>query len=203
MTQTWLEKLQRGTDLGLEGELAALRVGLTAEAEREGLLDLAFAATSTPVGELLLVASPQGVVRVAFETESQDAVLADLAERLSPRILPSAERLAPAVRELEEYFAGQRRHFEVPVDLRLTRGFRAEVVRSLAGIEFGLTLSYAQVAQAVGNPGAVRAVGTACATNPVPLFLPCHRVVRSDGSFGAYRGGHEVKQFLLELERAA
>jgi len=203
MSETWLEELRTTADAGLTEELAGLTAGLAAAAEREGMLDLAFATTSSPVGELLLVASPQGVVRVAFETETQEAVLADLAERLSPRILPSAERLAPAVRELEEYFAGRRRTFDVPVDLRLTRGFRAEVVRSLEEIEFGRTRSYAQVAQAVGNPRAVRAVGSACATNPVPLFLPCHRVVRSDGSFGAYRGGHEVKQFLLELEHAA
>lgn len=203
MTETWLEKLRTTTDEGLESELARLRAGLSLAAEHEELLDLAFASTSSPVGELLLVASPQGVVRVAFETETQEAVLADLAERLSPRILHSPERLAPAIRELEEYFAGRRRSFEVPVDLRLTRGFRAEVVRSLREIEFGRTRSYAQVADAVGNPKAVRAVGSACATNPVPLFLPCHRVVRSDGSFGAYRGGHEVKQFLLELEHAA
>lgn len=203
MTETWLEKLRTTTDEGLESELARLSAGLSLAAEHEELLDLAFASTSSPVGELLLVASPQGVVRVAFETETQEAVLADLAERLSPRILHSPERLAPAIRELEEYFAGRRRSFEVPVDLRLTRGFRAEVVRSLREIEFGRTRSYAQVADAVGNPKAVRAVGSACATNPVPLFLPCHRVVRSDGSFGAYRGGHEVKQFLLELEHAA
>ncbi|MDQ2624724.1 MAG: methylated-DNA--[protein]-cysteine S-methyltransferase [Actinomycetota bacterium] len=187
----------------MEAQLERLGERLTTTAERAGVLDLAYGTVSTPIGELMLVASTRGVVRLAFEIEDHDAVLAGLAATLSPRILHAPERLDRAVRELEEYFAGERRSFDVAVDLSLSRGFRGEVQAYLSSIEFGRTLSYAQVAEAVGNPRAVRAVGSACASNPVPLFVPCHRVVRSDGSFGAYRGGHDAKGYLLAMEAAA
>ncbi len=203
MSEAWLERLDGGVSMGLEAELERLHEELTTTAEREGALDLAYRTVSSPIGELLLVASPVGLVRLAFENEDHEAVLATLASQLSPRILAAPARLDAPARELEEYFSGRRRDFDVSVDLSLTRGFRAEVVTYLSRIEFGRTASYAQVAEAVGNPRAVRAVGSACATNPLPLFLPCHRVVRSDGTFGAYRGGHEAKGFLLAMEAAA
>lgn len=203
MSETWLERLKSETGFGVDAELLRLHGELEAAAEREGTLDLAYRTVGSPLGELLLVASRDGLVRVAFEVEDHEVVLEALAARLSPRILESSARLDAAARELDEYFAGRRRAFDVPVDLSLTSGFRGAVVAYLGHIEFGRTASYAQVAHAVGNPGAVRAVGTACATNPVPLFMPCHRVVRSDGTFGAYRGGHEAKRYLLELEAAA
>jgi len=203
MSETWLERLDGGVSVGLEAELERMRGELTTTAEREGVLDLAYRTVDSPIGALLLVASPAGLVRVAFENEDHEAVLASLATQLSPRIMAAPARLEVAARELEEYFAGSRRDFDVTVDLILTRGFRAEVQTYLSRIEFGRTASYAQVAEAVGNPRAVRAVGSACATNPLPLFLPCHRVVRSDGTFGAYRGGHEAKGFLLAMEAAA
>ena len=196
----------RGWFVGLEpddGELTRLRADLAERAADADLVDLAYATVRTPIGAVLLVASRAGVVRLAFENEDHDAVLASLAASVSPRVLEVPGRLAQAARELEEYFAGRRRRFDVPVDLSLARGFGAAVVAHLPSIDFGRTESYAAVAAAVGSPRAVRAVGSACARNPVPIFVPCHRVVRSDGTFGAYRGGHEAKRFLLELESAA
>jgi len=203
MNETWPEQITSVVEEGMAAELDRLAARLATTADTEGILDLAYCTVPSPIGELLLVASEHGIVRLAFENEDREAVLAELATKVSPRILASPERLEPAARELAEYFSGARRAFDVPVDLSLTRGFRGEVVEFLRSIEFGHTRSYAEVAGAVGNPGAVRAVGTACATNPVPLFVPCHRVVRSDGTFGAYRGGHEAKRFLLAMEAAA
>lgn len=180
--------------------LAALRGRLAVAAQDQGLLDVAYRTVDSPLGRLLLAATPRGLVRVAFETESADAVLAELATRLSPRVLEAPARLDRAARELEEYLVGRRREFDLPLDLALAHGFRRDVVEHLPRIPYGATASYGEVATMVGNPGAVRAVGTACARNPVPLVLPCHRVVRSDGSTGAYRGGPEAKVALLALE---
>jgi len=179
-----------------------LRLRLAAEAERAGVLDVAYRTIDSPVGLLLLAATSAGVVRVAFDGEGHDAVLQVLAERLSPRILRAPGRLDQAARQLDEYFAGNRRAFDVAVDLRLTKGFRRSVLEHLRGIAYGATESYALVAVGAGSPAAVRAVGTACATNPVPLLVPCHRVVRSDGTIGQYLGGTEAKRLLLDLESA-
>jgi methylated-DNA-[protein]-cysteine S-methyltransferase len=139
---------------------------------------------------------------VAFDVEDHDAVLAALAARISPRILRAPQRLDTAARQLDEYFAKRRTAFDVPVDLRLTDGFRRSVVEHLRDIGYGDRASYAAVAAAVGNPGAVRAVGSACARNPLPVVIPCHRVVRSDGTSGQYVGGQAAKAALLELEAA-
>ena len=166
-------------------------------------LDIVYRTVDSPIGLLLLAAGPEGLVRVAFDAEGHDAVLALLAERISPRILRSPGRLDDAARQLDEYFAGRRRRFEVPVDLRLAGGFRRTVLLHLQRIPYGSTESYATVARAAGNPGAVRAVGSACSHNPVPLVVPCHRVVRSDGTIGQYLGGSEAKRALLALEAAA
>lgn len=201
-TAAWLERLDRATGSDTTEDLTALRTSLARAAEGAGLLDLAYRTVDSPLGTILLVASRKGLVRLAFETEDQDTVLASLAATVSPRILAAPDRLTGPARELEEYFAGRRRDFDVPVDLSLARGFRSTVVEFLPRIGFGRTMSYAEVAAAVGNPRAVRAVGSACASNPVPIFVPCHRVVRSDGTFGAYRGGPEAKRHLLELEGA-
>jgi len=154
------------------------------------------------LGPLLLAATEQGLVRVAFAVEGHDAVLAGLAERISPRILAAPARLDSIAAELEEYFAGRRRGFDVPLDLRLASGFHREVLAHLGRIGYGGTVSYGQVAAAAGRPRAVRAVGTACARNPLPIVLPCHRVVRGDGSPGGYVGGAAAKQALLRLEAA-
>lgn len=183
--------------------LARLHSRLAASAADAGLLDVAYTTIESPVGVLLLAATPRGLVRVAYEREGFDDVLEALAARLSPRILRAPERLAATVRELDEYFAGERTRFDVPLDYALSGGFRQAVQRHLPNIAYGRTQSYAEVAALVGNPKAVRAVGSACATNPLPVIVPCHRVLRSDGTLGGYIGGLEAKSALLRLEHAA
>jgi methylated-DNA-[protein]-cysteine S-methyltransferase len=176
---------------------------LAAAAERAGILDVAYRTLDTPVGPLLLAATEAGLVRVAYTREGHEQVLQELATRISPRVLLAPLRLESAARELEEYFAGRRRIFDLPLDLRLATGFRRTVLDHLPEIGYGTTASYAAVAAAAGSPRAVRAVGTACATNPLPVVVPCHRVVRSDGTLGQYAGGVEAKRTLLDLEAAA
>lgn len=176
---------------------------LVSAAEAEGILDVTYRTIDTPVGSLLLAATDRGLVRVAYASQDHDAVLQTLAEKVSPRILEGSSRLDRVAREIEEYFDGGRRVFDVPLDLRLASGFRRDVLDHLPAIGYGHTESYAEVAAAAGSPRAVRAVGTACATNPLPVVVPCHRVVRSDGSLGGYAGGTEAKHTLLTLEGAA
>jgi methylated-DNA-[protein]-cysteine S-methyltransferase len=142
-------------------------------------------------------------VRVAYPRQNHDQVLVSLAETVSPRVLRAPRRLDQTARQIEEYFAGARTTFDLPLDWRLSRGFRRSVLAHLPDIAYGRTASYAEVAAAVGSPQAVRAVGTACATNPLPVVVPCHRVVRSDGTTGGYAGGTEAKSTLLRLEAAA
>jgi len=182
--------------------LTRLRDGLADRAAAEGLLDVAYRTVDSPVGTLLLAATPLGLTRVAYEREGHDAVLSRLAEQVSPRVLHAPARLDGAARELDEYFAGRRRVFDLPLDMRLAHGFRRTVLTHLRDIAYGSTESYAAVAAAAGSPAAVRAVGTACANNPLPVVVPCHRVIRSDGSSGQYLGGPEAKRQLLSLERA-
>jgi len=165
-------------------------------------LDIAYRTVDTPLGPLLLAATPAGLLRVAYESEGHDTVLASLAERVSPRVLRAPGRLDDVAREIEDYFAGRRHTFDLPLDLQLARGFRRDVLTHLRDIAYGATASYSAVAAAAGRPTAVRAVGTACAVNPLPIVIPCHRVVRSDGSIGAYLGGVAAKQALLSLESA-
>jgi len=179
-----------------------LHARLVADAEREGLLDISYRTVDTPVGSLLLAATPVGLVRVAYESVGHDAALAHLAEEVSPRILNAPGRLDGTARQLDEYFAGRRTAFDVPLDLRLATDFRRSVLTHLRDIGYGRTESYAQVAEAVGNPRAVRAVGSACATNPVPVVVPCHRVIKSDGTLGRYTGSAHAKETLLSLEAA-
>jgi methylated-DNA-[protein]-cysteine S-methyltransferase len=184
-------------------DLAPLRKRLAARAADEGLLDVAYRTVDSPVGGLLLAATSAGLVRIAFEREGFENVLDSLAARVGPRILRGTSRLDGAARELEQYFAGRRRVFDLPLDTRLATGFRRAVQAHLPAIPYGATESYAEVALATGSPRAVRAVGTACATNPLPLVVPCHRVLRSDGSLGGYLGGLEAKRTLLDLEARA
>ncbi|WP_144660217.1 methylated-DNA--[protein]-cysteine S-methyltransferase [Paenarthrobacter nicotinovorans] len=190
-------------DVGLQPALANLHARLARDAQLTHAMDIAYRTIDSPVGKLLLAATDRGIIRVAFELENHDSVLQLLADTVSPRILEAPLRLDDAARELDEYFAGKRRDFDLLLDFRLSRGFRLNVLRHLPRIPYGNTASYAQVAQAAGSPNAVRAVGTACATNPLPVIVPCHRVVKSDGSFGGYLGGPEAKRALLTLEAAA
>jgi len=183
--------------------LARLHRQLEEAAERAGLLDVAYRTVDSPVGQLLLAATPRGLVRIAYDIEDHDRVLETLAGRLSSRVLRAPERLDTVARELDEYFGGQRRAFDLPLDLSLSHGFRLLVQQILPSIAYGQTRSYGQVAELVGNPKAVRAVGSACATNPLPVVVPCHRVLKADGTPGNYVGGPEAKLALLTLEAAA
>jgi methylated-DNA-[protein]-cysteine S-methyltransferase len=182
--------------------LGRLRAELARRADDEGILDVAYRSIDSPLGPLLVAATPDGLVRVAFADEGHDEVLDALADAISPRLLEAPHRLDTVAAQLDQYFGGRRRTFDLAVDLRLASGFRRRVLAHLREIPFGTTQSYAAVARAVGSPNAVRAAGTACATNPVPVVVPCHRVVRSDGSIGQYRGGVEAKRTLLALEAA-
>jgi methylated-DNA-[protein]-cysteine S-methyltransferase len=186
-----------------EEVLARLRLRLESAAEAGEVLDVAYTTVDSPVGALLLAATPKGLVRVAYEIEGHDRVLEVLAQRLSPRVLRAPRRLDGAARELDQYFARQREAFDLPLDFSLSRSFRQLVQRQLPGIAYGQTRTYQQVADLVGNPKAVRAVGSACATNPLPVVVPCHRVVRADGTPGRYVGGPTAKTTLLNLEALA
>ncbi len=197
MTTNIFDKLQADDET-----LARLHRRLERNAETDGLLDVAYRTIDTPVGTLLLATTTVGLVRVAYDIEGHDAVLSGLASAVSPRILRAPARLDTAARQLDEYFAKRRTAFEVPVDLRLAEGFRRNVIEHLRDIGYGHRESYATVAAAIGHPRAVRAVGTACAHNPLPVVIPCHRVVRSDGSTGQYVGGPLAKSTLLDLEAA-
>lgn len=197
-----------GQDLfagAFEDETARRRAHARLEtaAQTGGVLDVAYRTVDTPVGTLLLAATEQGLVRVAYACEGFDVVLEQLADKVSPRVLHAPARLDVVAREVEEYFAGRRTVFDLPLDLQLSSGFRRTVLTHLVDIGYGTTASYAVVAASSGSPKAVRAVGTACATNPLPVVLPCHRVVRSDGALGQYLGGVGAKRTLLTLEGVA
>ncbi|WP_296136067.1 methylated-DNA--[protein]-cysteine S-methyltransferase [uncultured Tessaracoccus sp.] len=174
----------------------------TAPAGPHDLPDVAYRTVDSPIGTLLLAATERGLLRVAFECQDFDAVLRTLAATVSPRVLHAPHRLDEPATQLDEYFAGTRRSFDTPLDRTLSTGFRATVQRYLPTIGYGETQSYKEIATAVGNSGAVRAVGTACATNPLPIVVPCHRVLRTDGRLGGYAGGLDAKTTLLELEGA-
>lgn len=183
--------------------LRRLHAILVSDASQAGILDVAYRTIDSPVGTLLLAATEKGLVLVAYASEGHDSVLEQLANNVSPRVLRAPARLDVVAREIEEYFVGRRRTFDVALDYRLSQGFRRTVLSHLPEIGYGTTASYAAIAAAAGNPKAVRAVGTACATNPLPVVIPCHRVVRSDGSIGQYVGGIEAKKALLTLEEGA
>lgn len=182
--------------------LAELKRRVAAAADSDGLVDVAYTRFDTPIGELLLAATPRGLVRVSFQNEDEDAALARLASRVSPRILERPERLDEARRELEEYFSGTRREFDLDLDWQLTSGFRRRVLKATARIPFGETSTYTAMAAAAGSPRAHRAAGSALGSNPLPVVVPCHRVLRLGGALGGYGGGLEVKETLLRLEGA-
>ncbi|WP_084269799.1 methylated-DNA--[protein]-cysteine S-methyltransferase [Patulibacter minatonensis] len=198
-----LEDALRGTPAA-DDAFREARERFAARAVDEGAVGVAYEDHDTPVGVVRIGATPEGVVRLVLPAEDADDALARLAASVSPRILRARTPvLAGARRELDEYFAGRRRGFDVALDWRLVTAFRREVLRATALIPFGETSSYRGVATAAGSPNAVRAAGTALATNPLPIIVPCHRVVRSDGALGNYLGGVEMKARLLELEGAA
>lgn len=175
---------------------------LAARADAEGLIDVAYERHDSPLGPLLLAATVDGVVRIGLPAEDEDRVLEELSRRISGRILRARRTILTVARgQLEAYFDGRLTRFAVPLDWRLAAGFRRRVLSATAEIPYGRTASYGEVASAAGSPRAVRAAGTALATNPLPIIVPCHRVVRSGGALGAYRGGAEAKARLIALER--
>ncbi len=177
---------------------------LTDVAAGAGLLDVAYATVDSPVGKLLLAATGRGLVRLAYvDFEDEQQVLEELARALSPRVLAAPRKLDEPRRELDEYFNGTRRQFEIPLDWRLTQGFGRRVLRATARIPYGSVSSYKQVAAAAGSPRGSRAAGNALGANPMPIVVPCHRVLHSGGGLGGYTGGVDRKRVLLGVEGAA
>lgn len=172
----------------------------TARAAEEGLLDVAYTTADSPFGPLLLAQTRRGLVRVGLPNQDAEELLLDLAERVSPRVLEAPAELDEARRELDLYFGGKLDRFDLPLDWQLSGGFRRRVLRAIARIPYGQTRSYTEMARKAGNARAVRAAGTACGSNPIPLVVPCHRVLRTGGALGGYGGGLPMKQALLELE---
>jgi methylated-DNA-[protein]-cysteine S-methyltransferase len=180
--------------------MKAVTKRLADRAAAEGLLDVAYAMTDSPFGPLLLAATPHGLVRVDLPVRDPEETLEELAARISPRVLEAPSRLDDVRRQLDRYFEGQLRDFEIPLDWQLTSGFQAKVQHAIARIPYGQTRSYMQVAATAGNRRAVRAAGTACGANPIPIVVPCHRVLRTGGALGGYGGGLPMKEALLKLE---
>jgi methylated-DNA-[protein]-cysteine S-methyltransferase len=180
-----------------------MKASLNRLAERaadESLLDVAYATTDSPFGTLLLATTPRGLIRVGLPNQNAEELLDDLATRISPRVLEAPAQLDEARRELDLYFEGKLTEFDLPLDWRLSKDFRRKVLRAIARIPYGQTRSYTQMATSAGNVRAVRAAGTACGSNPIPVVVPCHRVLRSGGALGGYGGGLPMKEELLRLE---
>ena len=176
---------------------------LALRAEGEGLLDVAYADVDSPLGTLLVASTPRGVVRLGFATEDHDEVLDELASRLSPRVLEAPARLDAVRRQLDEYFEGRLKRFTTKLDWTLTgQGFRHEVLKNTAAIPYGRTSTYMEMATKAGNRKAYRAAGNALGSNPIPVIVPCHRVLATGGGLGGYGGGLDVKERLLRLEGA-
>ena len=173
---------------------------LAQRADTEGLLDVAYAKVDSPFGPLLLAATPRGLVRLNLPNYDPEETLEELAARVSPRVLEAPAKLDEARRELDLYFEGKLTEFDLPIDWQLTHGFRGKVQRAIHRIPYGSTRSYMELARAAGNERAVRAAGTACGSNPIPIVVPCHRVLRSGGALGGYGGGLPMKEALLKLE---
>jgi len=202
---TRLEQALKGSALPAGDAGAEVATGrLLARAEAEGLLDVAFTTIESPFGELLAAATPRGLVRLAYDMTPKETIIEELAATVSPRVLEAPGRLEPLKRQLDEYFDGRRRAFELKLDWRLTRGFTQRILRETAKLGFGQVSTYGEMAKAAGSPRAVRAAGNALGSNPIPIVVPCHRIVRSGGQLGGYAGllDSDIKRRLLELEGA-
>jgi methylated-DNA-[protein]-cysteine S-methyltransferase len=197
-----LERRLSGPTRTPDLDLGSLRAALVRRAGDEGLLDVAYGTADSPLGPLTVAVTPRGLVRLAYASEALDEALTDLAERVSPRIFEAPEQTDAVRRQLDDYFAGRRQGFEVPIDWRLVRGFAGQVLRATARIPFGSVSSYRDVAAEAGSPNAYRAAGNALGSNPIPIVVPCHRVLHAGGGLGGYTGGLERKRFLLGLEGA-
>jgi methylated-DNA-[protein]-cysteine S-methyltransferase len=187
--------------LAAGAQLSAEPPDLSAAAATAGMLDVAYATTDSPLGTLLLATTDEGLVRVAYlEFADRDAVLQSLADRVSPRLLEAPRRLDAPRRELADYFAGRRRAFDLPLDRRLMSDFMRRVLSATAAIPYGSVSTYGAVAHQAGSPRGSRAAGNALGSNPMPIVIPCHRVLHADGGIGGYTGGLERKRTLLTLE---
>jgi methylated-DNA-[protein]-cysteine S-methyltransferase len=173
---------------------------LASSANEEGLLDVAYTMSDSPFGALLLAATPRGLVKLGLPGHDPEQTLEDLAARISPRVLEAPARLDEARRELDLYFEGKLTEFDLPLDWQLSRDFRRRALRAIDRIPYGKTRSYTEIARSAGNERAVRAAGTACGSNPIPIVVPCHRVLRTSGALGGYGGGLPMKEALLKLE---
>jgi methylated-DNA-[protein]-cysteine S-methyltransferase len=183
------------------GTMTAEPPAIVDAAAAAGLLDVAYATLDSPVGKLILATTPVGLARLAYiDGGQEDEVLADMAARLSPRMLSAPRRLDEPRRELDEYFAGRRHRFELPLDLRLLTDFARRILTATAEIPYGSVSSYRDVAVQAGSPRGSRAAGNALGSNPLPIVLPCHRVVHAGGGIGGYTGGLERKRTLLAIE---
>ena len=178
----------------------ALTTGLARRAKDAGLLDVAYAELDSPIGELIVFVTPRGLLRVKYADEPIDGVLAEVGTRVSPRILRAPSRTDAVRQQLDGYFALRRQRFDLPLDWSLVRGFAGNVLRETARIPFGDVRSYGQVAREAGSPRAARAAGNALGSNPIPIVVPCHRVLHANGSLGGYSGGPDRKRYLLALE---
>jgi methylated-DNA-[protein]-cysteine S-methyltransferase len=178
----------------------ALGAALAQRAGKASLLDVAYAELDSPIGELIVFVTQRGLLRVKYADEPIEEVLAEVAARVSPRILRAPSRTDSVRRELDGYFALRRQRFDLPIDWSLVRGFAGSVLRETARIPFGDVRSYGQVARQAGSPRAARAAGNALGSNPIPIVVPCHRVLHADGGLGGYSGGLDRKRYLLALE---
>ena len=175
---------------------------LAQRATEAGLADVAYGWLDSPLGKLIVAVTPRGLVRIAYEREAEEEVLRELAEGVSPRVLRAPQRTDVARRELEGYFAGTLRAFDLPIDWTLVHGFALGVLRATARVPFGHVATYGEMAASAGSPRAARAAGNALHINPIPIVVPCHRIVPASGGIGGYGGGEDRKKFLLELEGA-
>ena len=187
---------------GLDVDVAGAVARATARALDEGVVDVVYARLDSPLGTLVAAGTERGLLNLAYEdfNGGLDEVLGRLAQRVSPNIVEAPQRLDAVRRELDEYFGGKRDRFDVPIDWSLTTGFTRKVLEATARIPFGATGSYASVAAEAGSPKATRAAGNALGSNPIPIVVPCHRVLRTGGKLGGYTGGVEKKEHLLRLE---
>jgi methylated-DNA-[protein]-cysteine S-methyltransferase len=198
-----IDELERALRHASSSQASPTLPDVGAAAAAAGLLDVAYATLDSPVGKLLVAATPRGLVRIAYlDPGGEDAALQQLAAAVSPRILAAPRKLDEPRRELEEYFAGRRTRFELPLDWRLTQGFARRVLRATARIPYGSVSTYGRVAAQAGSPRGYRAAGNALGANPLPIIVPCHRVLHTGGGLGGYTGGLERKQLLLKVEGA-
>jgi methylated-DNA-[protein]-cysteine S-methyltransferase len=194
MIESRLKKAARGIDEAPGFDVAA--------ADRDALVDVAYATVDSPFGRCLVAVTSKGLVRLAFWRDDEDAVLDDLSRRVSPRVLHAPARLDPVRRELDEYFDAKRRDFETPLDWSLVTGFNRKVLHATARIPYGSVSTYKDMARSAGSPRAARAAGNALHNNPIPIVVPCHRVLHSTGGLGGYGGGLDMKEALLTMEGA-